>query len=119
MTLEKKIERDVCDEVKEQLGVLGVKFTTPGRKGYPDRIFFIPGGKPLLIEFKRDGEDPEPYQAYIHEILRGLSYEVQVHDNFDTAISAVRTALESATQSARRCAVPTGARLRGPAAKTR
>jgi hypothetical protein len=94
--LESKIEQDTCDLVWKHLGIVGSKLVTPGDTGYPDRIFWLPGGKPLLIEFKRPGEEPEPKQEYIHAQLRKLGYQVEVHDNairaFQAVIEAVATA---------------------------
>jgi hypothetical protein len=94
--LEKKIERKVCKTVLDVLGVASCKLTTPGKAGYPDRMFFIPGGRPLFIEFKRPGETPEPLQVLIHHMLRALGYDVEVHDDHDSAVSAVRAALHAA-----------------------
>lgn len=86
---ESKIERDAVDLVWKHLGIIGSKLVTPGDTGYPDRIFWIPGGRPLLIEFKRPGEEPEPKQEYIHGQLKQLGYQVEVHDNAIRAFSAV------------------------------
>jgi hypothetical protein len=86
---ESKIERDAVNLVWEHLGIVGSKLVTPGDTGYPDRIFWIPGGRPLLIEFKRPGEEPKPKQEYIHAQLKKLGYQVEVHDNAIRAFSAV------------------------------
>jgi hypothetical protein len=92
---ESKIEQDACDLVMKHLGIKGSKLVTPGDTGYPDRIFWIPGGRPLMIEFKRPGEAPSPKQEYIHGQLRQLGYQVEVHDNairaFQAGIDAVET----------------------------
>jgi hypothetical protein len=87
------IERKVAVWAKQKLGVVSVKLTTPGETGYPDRLFLIPGGKPLLIEFKRPGEQLRSKQAHIHDLLKKLGYEVQTHDNFESAFQAVSGAL--------------------------
>lgn len=93
--LESKIERDAVELVWRHLGIVGSKLVTPGDTGYPDRIFWLPAGKPLLIEFKKPGEEPEPKQEYIHDQLRKLGYIVEVHDNAVRAFQAVIQALES------------------------
>lgn len=93
--LESKIERDACGDALHKLRVPNMKMLhTGGETGWPDRIFFIEGGRPLLVEFKRPGEkdDTSPRQEYIHSILRELGYDVQVHDNEDEALEAVRAA---------------------------
>ncbi len=44
--------------------------------GIPDRIFFVPGGRPLLIEFKaKDEEVTEWYQLYYLKTLRAAGYD--------------------------------------------
>lgn len=92
--LEKDIEDEAVGLVWQHLGIKGSKLVTPGDTSYPDRIFWIPGGRPLLIEFKRPGEEPEPKQAHTHDQLRKLGYDVQVHDHaldaFDAVIQAVK-----------------------------
>lgn len=88
-TVENDIEQEACDLVWQYLGIEGSKLKILGDTGYPDRIFWIPGGRPLLIEFKQPGEEPRAKQLHIHEQLRGLGYEVQVHDNAIDAFQAV------------------------------
>ena len=101
--LESKVERDTCGDALRELRVPNMKMLHPGGEtGWPDRCFFIEGGKPLLIEFKRPGEKAKTSerQEYIHAMLRELGYDVQVHDNKDEALQAIRTAkLEAARLS--------------------
>jgi len=92
---ESKIERKACELVKQHLGIIGSKLVVPGDTGFPDRIFWIPGGKPLLIEFKRPGEEPKPKQLHNHQQLRKLGYRVEVHDNELRALQAVIDAVET------------------------
>jgi hypothetical protein len=66
-----------------------------GDTGYPDRIIWMPGGRPILFEFKREGYKPEPKQAVIHKELTRLGYQVEVHTNADDAIASLsKTVLE-------------------------
>jgi hypothetical protein len=94
--LESTIERDTCRDALQLYGIRSSKLVTPGDTGWPDHLFWIPGGKPTLIEFKREGEEPEPKQEYIHEVLRGLKYEVHVCDTKEEALTIIRQALEAA-----------------------
>jgi len=96
---ESKIEADACRLVYEYLGVKNLKLKVPGQTGLPDRLFWIPGGKPLLIEFKRPGEEPEAKQDNVIEELRTLGYEVQVYDNAADAFQAVIDAVAPACVS--------------------
>lgn len=93
--VESKIEQHACELAWKHLGIIGSKLVTPGDTGYPDRIFWIPGGRPLLIEFKRPGEEPRPKQEYIQNQLRKLGYQVEVHDNAIRAFQSVINAVES------------------------
>lgn len=70
----------------DEHGILNVKFTPAGQVAYMDRLFFVPGGKPILIEFKRPGEEPRPLQAYRIKKLRELGYDVRCTDDADEAI---------------------------------
>lgn len=80
----------------EALGVPSTKLTTPTDTGWPDRIFWIFGGRPLLVEFKAPGEEPEPKQVYIINELIRLGYDVEVHDNADEAIKSITEKMAAA-----------------------
>lgn len=90
--LESNIEREVRTWAETLMGVTSTKLVTPGETGWPDRIFWLPC-YPLLIEFKQAGKKPGPKQKHVHELLEGLGYEVQTHNNVDNALRAIRTAL--------------------------
>lgn len=96
--LESTVEKKVCKYAKDKLGIINIKVKAAGKRGYPDRMFFIPGGKPLFIEFKKPGEDARPLQKYIHRILGDLGYEVQVHDDFQKAINIIRLTADMETR---------------------
>ena len=99
MGSESAIEGQACKRVKQWLGVLSVKLNVKGARGWPDRMFLLPGGAPLFIEFKVPGARPDPLQDYRMDQLRALGYNVEVHDNADNAFRAVATALEAARLS--------------------
>jgi len=46
--------------------------------GLPDFILWIPGGKPLLIEFKSETGKLSPLQTITHAQLHQLGYDVHV-----------------------------------------
>jgi hypothetical protein len=52
-------------------------------------LFFIPGGRPFLLEIKEDGYTPEPKQEYIHTMLEELGYDVAWTDNEEDALTAI------------------------------
>lgn len=60
--LEKEIEKKVCIYAEEQ-GCYVRKFSSPQRRGVPDRLFITPHGRVFFIEFKRTPKDvPSPLQ---------------------------------------------------------
>jgi hypothetical protein len=83
---EAKVERRVCEAILRDYGVQNEKF---GYDGWPDRVFWVPGGRPCFIEFKAVGEEPRPRQVYRINQLRKLGYDVEVHDDFQTAYDAL------------------------------
>jgi len=77
--LEKEVEQEVVDWWTRR-GGLQIKLNILGRRGWPDRIFFPVGGKPVLIEFKRVNENARALQAHVHGELRARGYVVYVCD---------------------------------------
>lgn len=116
---ETKIELNACRLIYENLGIEGGKLKIIGNNGYPDRIFWLPGGKPLLIEFKQPGEIPEPKQQEIHDLLKGLGYNVQVHTSDVDALQAVIEALETTRLPKESRKILAGARRRCAALRSR
>jgi hypothetical protein len=109
--LEAEIEDEVCKQALE-LGVTNAKLKSPSSRGYPDRIFFIPGGKPIFIEFKRPDGKLSRGQLIILRRLRHYGYRVEVCDNVKEAIAHIKAALESALVSEKSCKVPARTRKR-------
>lgn len=87
--LERDIEKTVVRKALMLYGVHSSKLTSPAHNGLPDRIFWVKGGKPLLIEFKRKGQVPRPNQQHVIEMLRKEGYAVEVHDNVTTALASI------------------------------
>jgi hypothetical protein len=87
---ETKIEQHVWRDARSMLGVESIKI---GKQGWPDRLFLIPGGRPLLIEFKRGGEEARILQAHRIETLKKLGYDAYAVDNYEDAMAYIRTAL--------------------------
>lgn len=98
MNPETKIEMRACELVFEHLGIVGAKLTTPGRRGYPDRIFWVPGGSPVLVEFKVPGGELRAEQATRIAELKSLWYTVHVMDD---AVQTLRLLIEYAEAAVR------------------
>lgn len=86
--LESDVEKAVCTYADKR-GILHIKLNLWGRRGFPDRLFFIAGGKPLMIEFKRAKGKVEPMQKYIHGKLAALGYDIQVVSDTTTGFLAI------------------------------
>jgi hypothetical protein len=113
LTLEKEnVENPTVGWAKKNGCELVYKMSTQFTRDWPDRLFFIPGGRPLLIEFKRPGKAPTPKQAARIKQLKELGYDVEVCDNKEQGVALVRARLEAAAVHAPRRKVPTGARRR-------
>lgn len=78
--LESYIERTVV-KAAEAAGFIQRKVGYINRHGAPDRFFFGPGGRLIMIEFKKEGEKPKPHQEREIKRLRDLGFEVHVIDN--------------------------------------
>lgn len=76
---ESEVEKHLVKRVKER-GGHAFKFTSPGRKGVPDRLCALPGGCVIFTEVKRPGEQPREDQAREHQRLRDLGMKVLVVD---------------------------------------
>lgn len=61
-----------------------------GRRGAPDRVVMLPGGRLYWVELKRPGQKAAPHQAREHERMRGMGQTVVVIDSFE-AIEALLT----------------------------
>jgi len=59
---------------------LTYKFSSPSRRGVPDRIF-IHKGNVMFVEFKRLGKKPSRLQQYTIDAMRKMGADVHVIDN--------------------------------------
>ena len=83
----------------ERYGILHVKLNLQFRRGWPDRMFLIPGGRPLLIEFKRPGKQLELLQAHVISKLKALNYDVHWTSKAEEAIYLIAARVSAAASS--------------------
>jgi hypothetical protein len=99
-TPEVALRDKVCHDALWQLGVRSLQLNLHFDAGWPDRIFLIPGGLPLFMEFKRPGYVPRPLQYQRLETLVQLGYLESVDhgwtDSYTTAMERIRLALARA-----------------------
>jgi hypothetical protein len=88
--LENALERRVVDDAARDLGLRSLKLNLRYDAGWPDRLWLLDGGCPLLSEFKRSGESPSPLQAERLRFLRELGYNTAVFDDYDIAMEILR-----------------------------
>jgi uncharacterized protein YyaL (SSP411 family) len=116
--LESSIERNTVKRALD-MGVRSIKLNVKGETGWPDRLFLIPGGRPLFIEFKRYDLKPRKKQIYMHQVLSNLNYDVVVCDHVTEAIEAIAGALEAARVPKKGDPVPAKARRRSAVSRSR
>lgn len=75
--LEKSVENRLRKACRRR-GAMAYKFVSPGRRGVPDRLIVMPGGRCVFVELKQAGETPDPLQREEIKKLRKLGAEVYV-----------------------------------------
>lgn len=81
---ESVIEKALVERVKA-LGGMCEKFTSPSRRGVPDRIVTLPGGKIVFVELKATGGKLSVLQQRDHARRRALGCSVLVIDSLEGA----------------------------------
>lgn len=81
---ESLIEKALVERVKA-LGGMCEKFTSPSRRGVPDRIVTLPGGKIVFVELKATGGKLSVLQQRDHARRRALGCYVLVIDSLESA----------------------------------
>lgn len=82
-TSEKVFERELSKYVDDS-GGMTVKLLSQFIKGLPDRMFLLPGGVVVFVEFKSTGKKPTKIQNYIHARIRALGFLVYVVDSVES-----------------------------------
>lgn len=103
---ENPIEAKVVADARKIYGVVGIKLTPRGRRNYPDRLWFLPAGRVLLIEFKRPGDSPRKSQTNAHKNLALLGHTVYIVDDYHVAMGIVAAAVEAARRAEKGRQVP-------------
>lgn len=88
--VKEKVAEQRLAQWAEAHGVLSVKLNIQGRRGWPDRVFFLPGGRPYLVEMKAEGAEPRKLQLHIHSLLLAQGYMVEVHDTAEEPIAFIK-----------------------------
>ena len=78
---ESKIEKEVCDYARKHHWLV-YKFTSPGNRGVPDKIF-IRNGAVFFIEFKAPNKTPSKLQKLIADRIKGEGIAVYTVDSIE------------------------------------
>ena len=81
-TSEKVFERTMSKYV-ESKGGMAVKLLSQFINGLPDRMYLLPGGTAIFVEFKSTGRKPRPIQRVILDRIAALDFNVRVVSNPD------------------------------------
>lgn len=76
---ESYIEAKIGDYARSKL-CINFKFSSPSRRGVPDRMFMF-NGRVMFIEFKQRGRKTTPLQNFTIETIRAQGIDVHVIDN--------------------------------------
>lgn len=87
-TSEKVFERTMSKYVNDKGGI-AVKLLSQFVNGLPDRLYLLPGGRALFVEFKSTGKKPTRIQEHIIGRIRKLSFTVLVVDSPEAYKNAV------------------------------
>ena len=109
---EKASVENPCVDWARKQGIKVLKVNPLWAAGWQDRIFFVPGGRPLIIEFKRPGGGTSPLQEQRHKELLALGYDHHVIDQKEDGLALIRERLEAPAVHAPRHAVDSRASVR-------
>lgn len=84
MGAESHLEKSICDYARKT-GWLAYKFSSPGHRAVPDRLFISPYGLVVFMEIKAAGRHPTPLQTRELERLRNYKVPAIWVDNLPAA----------------------------------
>lgn len=87
---EKDIERLLARKIKDNGGMC-IKLISDYINGLPDRMCLLPGGRIVFVELKSTGQKPRKIQLYMHGVLRGLGFRVEVIDTLAGVENFIKT----------------------------
>ena len=94
---ESKIETKM-KEYAEELGLMFLKFVSPGNRGVPDRIIIGHQSVMAFAELKKPKETPNEKQLKMHEKFCQRGFEVQVIDNLDDGLALLEDIARISTE---------------------
>lgn len=89
MTLEKKLEARLRDDIKK-LGGVALKMYCLSFTGVPDRLILMPRARVFWVELKSEYKKPTPRQSLVHKMLRNLGFDVRFINSEDGYAGLIR-----------------------------
>jgi len=86
---ESSLEKKFRLEVKKH-GGQALKFSSPGKRGVPDRLVLIPNGQAIFVEMKAPGKPLKPLQKKRAAELKKLGFKVYKIDSIDDIKSFIQ-----------------------------
>lgn len=93
-----KLEKDEEAAIKkwcDKRGLLFIKFTPMGEKGWPDRIAILPDGTHVWIELKRNGKKPTKLQHHRMNTLKQSYVITKWYDSAEECIDFLEAQLNA------------------------
>lgn len=91
---ESSIESKCCERALLELSVDSVKIK--GVRAFPDRMYLIEGGRPLIIEWKKPNCEPRGNQLLRLYRLYQLGYDIGVCDSVEGGFELIQSCLREA-----------------------
>jgi hypothetical protein len=76
-------------------GIRATKLQGPGNRSMPDYEFWLKGGRPKIIEFKRPGELPTLLQEDTIAKFITDGYMIEIHDDKYSAIASLQRSIDA------------------------
>lgn len=98
-----RLEKAIDSKIKkwcDKNGVLWIKFTPMGSRGWPDRIAVFRGGFHLWVELKRPGKIPTKLQQHRMADLIAKGALTAWFDNAEDCIEYLQDCLDAAIEAA-------------------
>ena len=75
---EREVESRLSDLVRDELSGECVTFIPDFKRGFPDRLVILPGGRVIWVETKTTGGRVSGAQRVAHALLRRLGHRVEL-----------------------------------------
>ena len=93
MPSEADIEQRASKLLFDCYGIPSIKLVMVNDAGWPDRLYVLPGGRVVWVEYKKPGERPTAIQDERHDLLTAFGHTVATYESVEEAVAGVAQAL--------------------------